>query len=115
MFQDLRLNRGASTNTANVFTEPQRGTIVSEDNAIDLSVSQFMTITATVADITFSAQVVGQAGKIRISSSENITGWTTNANWGAGNSAPTGLIGTIDFTYFVDEASGVGSVTIRQI
>jgi len=98
----------------NSWSKAQRGTITTEDNAIDFNTTNNFSLTATAANITATnvASCVGQSGVIEIASAENITGWGTEftfsdgfGNWSAAN-APS-VSGTEVFAYFVINATTI--------
>ena len=90
----------AYTNESHTFTLPQRTTITPDDNNIDFTQSNNISLTATSTDIGTPTVTgcTGQAGVIIISSAENITGWDSIYNF---KTIPTDLIGEEVFSYFI--------------
>lgn len=105
----------AKLDIAQTFTNAQRTQInTGATNAIAFNPDNNFSFTATATTISVTSQTVGQGGNIRILSSNLITGWGTEFDWGIGG-APTDLVGTEIFSYFVWDASGVDSITIRRL
>ena len=100
---------------AGTFTEAQRTNIdSSSDNSIAFDDGNNFAFTATGVDITVTNQTVGQSGTLVISSSDLITAWSTNFDWG-NQGVPTDLSGEEIFSYFISGASGVDSIKIGRV
>lgn len=100
-----------TSNTDTTFTGNLRTSTHADDNNIDFTVSNNVTLTATATTIgtpTVTA-CTGQTGFITIASAENITGWDPKYIF---KTTPVGLTGTERFGYFVESES---SIAIWQI
>ena len=104
----------ARRDTAQTFTAPQRASINGGDNSIAFDDENNFSFTATAANITVTNQTIGQGGTLIIAAAENITGWSTEFDWGY-QGVPTDLTGTETFGYFISGASGVDSIKIGRV
>jgi len=105
---------GKANLTSNVFTGIQVGIITAEDNAIDFTVTNGFSLTATATLITVGTMALkkGQEGSFTVHSAENITGWGVEFLFAPNFSAitptpPPTPLGTMEFWYKIIEVIGV--------
>lgn len=91
---------------AETFTAPQRTSISATVNAIDFTLNNNLTLTATAAGISIGniTGCIGQSGIITITTAENITGFSGEFKW---KTVPVDLTGVERLVYFVESLTSV--------
>ena len=69
------IENAAAKDVANVFTDVQSATAVTEDNSVAFTSGNNIKIIATAANLTVTSQTINTSGTLVISSAENITGF----------------------------------------